>query len=177
MGSGARQGDPFTGAVRFLIDVLESSEYTDRPGDAGGPTKFGISKSGHPSLDIEHLTRGDAVSIYHEHYWRPARCDVLPPGLSFAFFAAFVNMRPRSAVRCLQRAIGRVAVDGVLGPMTISAAQQYSPRYELRACFSRECIEHYLRIVRNHPPHVQFQRGWIGRACRVGDEAGAWGEV
>ena len=176
MSTTLRDGDPFVGAVNFLIDVLETSEYTNDPDDAGGETHFGISKRAHPAVDIRNLTRDRAISIYHEDYWRPSRCDILPLGLSLQWFAAYVNMRPQSAVRCLQRAVTRVVVDGVLGPKTIAAVQQFRPQRELRACFSRECVEHYLAIVRKHPPQVKYQRGWIGRVCRVADEAGAWGE-
>ena len=170
----ARHGDPFIGAVNFVIDTLEKETYTDAPDDAGGPTKFGISKRANPDLDIAALTRDDAIRVYHERYWRPCHADLFPPGIALQFFAAFVNMRPENAVRCVQRA-AFATVDGVMGPQTVAAVQQFRPQSELRSRFSRECIEFYVYLVRRVPSNTKWLHGWLGRVCRVADEAGQWG--
>lgn len=170
----ARHGDPFVGAVGYVIDSLEDSAYTDRPGDAGGPTKFGVSQRGNPGVDIEGLTRDDAIRIYHEQYWRACHADLMPAPIALMMFAAFVNMAPRRAVQCLQEA-AQVKADGLLGPKTLFAVQHYNPQRELRARFSRACAEFYIGLVRRYPVNTQWLHGWLGRVCRVADEAGAWG--
>ena len=44
--------------------VLSNDKY-----DAGGLTKYGISKRMYPSLDIANLTQEQAVAIYKRDYW------------------------------------------------------------------------------------------------------------
>lgn len=169
--------DPFVAAVNYLIDRIEGGQKL--VDDQGGLTRFGISKRGNPDIDIEQLTREDAVRLYHERYWTPARCDRLPPALALQFFVAYVNMKPAGAIKALQTALVEagtlVRVDGVLGPQTLGAAREYKPQAELRACFSRACIDHYVSLAEDWPKHRPSLHGWIGRVCRVADEAGAWG--
>src|SRR5438046_10527691 len=59
-------------------------------GDSGGVTKYGIDASSHPGVDIENLTRDQAIEIYHqEWHWR--NMDALPEKLAIACFGVFVN--------------------------------------------------------------------------------------
>lgn len=166
--------DPFVTAVNFVIDVLEGGGALVY--DSGGATRFGISKRGNPDIDVEQLSREEAVRLYHERYWRPSRADELPPALALVYFAAYVNMRSGEAVRCLQRAAD-VQVDGILGPTTLAGAQGFRPQSEIRARFSRAAIESYLALVRERPVHTPSLHGWIGRVCRAADEAGRWGDA
>lgn len=164
--------DAFVAAVNYTIDTLEGGGRLTR--DTGGATRFGISKRGNPDVDVENLTRDDAVRLYHERYWLPARCDQLPAALALQFFVAYVNMPPKVAVRLLQAALG-VEQDGRIGPLTIGAAREFLPRSELRARFSRACLEYYIALAENRPVYRPYRHGWIGRVCRVADEAGRWG--
>lgn len=174
--SPVHHGDAFLGAVNFVIDTLEGGgRLTNHSTDAGRLTKWGISQRGNPDLDIAGLTRDDAIGVYFERYWVPCYGDNLPRPLALAVFAAYVNLPPREAARCLQRAVGRVAVDGVLGSQTLGAARRFKPESELRARFARECIEYYVRLCDSVPFHRPNLHGWIGRVTRVSDEAGKWG--
>lgn len=171
--SPVHDGDAFVGAVRYLIDILEGGGQLVH--DSGGATHWGISERANPDVDVERLSREDAIRIYHDRYWRPCRGDDLPPAIALAYFAAFVNMKPDAATRCLQRAIGSVKVDGLLGPKTLGAARVFTPASELRARFTRSCVEYYLSLTEHVPFYLQYRHGWIGRVARVADEAGAWG--
>jgi len=170
-------GDTFRAAVDFVIDRLEGGgQFVDRPTDLGGPTKWGISQRQYPNLDIAKLTREGAVGIYYTDYWVPCYGDNMPPPLALLVFAAWVNMPPREVARCLQKAVGGVVVDGVLGSKTLGAVRKYTPQSELRARFSRECIGYYQRLVDRAPFHKPNLQGWIGRVLRVADEShDSWG--
>lgn len=170
-----QDGDAFVGAVNFVIDVLEGGGRLIE--DSGGATRWGVSKRANPDLDIASLTRDEAVRIYHERYWLPCHGDQLPPPIALPFFAAYVNMSPRDATKCLQRALGTVKVDGVLGPKTLGAARRFRPQCELRARFTRACVEFYVALTERVPFYVRYRHGWIGRVARVADEAGAWGRA
>ena len=174
--SPVHHGDAFLGAVDFLIDVLEGGgRFSNRPDDAGGPTRWGISKKTYPALDIRNLTRDQAKQIYYDDFWIPCFGEALPAPLALAFFVTYVNLPPREAVKCLQRAVGTVKVDGMLGSQTLGTARRFTPQREIRARFARECVEYYARLCVARPFHRPNLHGWIGRVCRVADEAGRWG--
>lgn len=92
-------------------------------GDPGGETKFGISKRAFPELDIDSLTKDQAMAIYHRDYWTPVSGDFLPWPLSLFVFDSAVNQGTDTAIKILQEVLG-VTVDGVLGPVTLNLAQK-----------------------------------------------------
>lgn len=94
--------------------------YSNNPKDPGGETKYGISKLAYPALDIADLTVDDAKAIYKRDYWDRAQCDRLPPAIAYQVFDGAVNSGIGNSIRWLQGAAG-VAVDGVVGPLTIRA--------------------------------------------------------
>lgn len=173
-------GDAFVAAVGFVIDELEGGEQlVNAPSDRGGLTKFGIAQRFHPDIDVANLTRGRAITVYHERYWKPCRADEFPEPLSLLWFAAYVNMSPGSAVRCLQRALRGLTVDGILGPRTLTAVRSRrggdrAAVAELCSDFSTECLKHHYQDTREHPPQVANLNGWFRRICRATYEAGAW---
>jgi lysozyme family protein len=96
------------------------------PNDAGGLTKYGISKRAYPNEDIAHLTLERAKAIYARDYWHPAGCDAVHDLLKFDLFDMAVNQGVGSAIRAIQYAAG-VADDGVLGPNSLRAIQNELP--------------------------------------------------
>lgn len=92
--------------------------YTSGEGDPGGETNWGISKRSYPSLDIKHITRDQAKTIYQRDFWWQ------PVGVEFAVayqvFDFAVNSGPGVATRYLQRAV-HVADDGYWGPISMRA--------------------------------------------------------
>lgn len=109
----------FDAAVGFVL--RHEGGYSTDPNDPGGETSWGISKRSYPALDIEALTREEAIGIYRTDYWMAARCDELPGQVALLVFDAAVNQGLGAAVRMLQEELG-VATDGVLGPVTLTAA-------------------------------------------------------
>jgi len=49
--------------------LVNEGGYINDPLDAGGKTKFGISKRSYPDVDIKNLTVDGAKSIYKKDYW------------------------------------------------------------------------------------------------------------
>jgi lysozyme family protein len=52
----------FLKAVEIVLE--HEGGYSNARGDAGGETKFGISKREYPNVDIANLTRDDVIAIY-----------------------------------------------------------------------------------------------------------------
>ena len=107
--------------------------YSNRPGDAGGPTKFGVTHktlAAHRGVksvtaaQVKAMTLAEAEAIYRKSYWTQSGGDVLPVGLDYAAFDFGVNSGPSRAVKVLQGVVG-VAQDGKIGPATLAAVGRY----------------------------------------------------
>jgi hypothetical protein len=81
----------FESAVEIILGYEGGEKITRDPHDPGGVTKYGISQKAHPDLDIENLSKAQAVEIYRKLYWVPIGADALPPGLALAAFDCAVN--------------------------------------------------------------------------------------
>ncbi|MCD6073099.1 MAG: hypothetical protein K0S42_3615 [Microvirga sp.] len=134
----------FDHAVELVLQ--HEGGFVHHAQDPGGATKFGITREtlsrvrGRPATieDVRALTRAEAVAVYRRLYWDAVRGDDLPPGLDLAVFDLAVNSGPARAVRMLQTVLG-VAVDGIVGPVTLEAAWQAEPA-DTRAGGSAACF-------------------------------------
>lgn len=154
-----------------LIGMVLAHEggYVNDPVDPGGETKYGISKRSYPQLDIRALTIDQAKDIYYRDWWKPLRCSAIQNDqIAQKHLDTCVNMGPRPGVRILQRALREagqsVAIDGVIGPQTIGAANQADPEALLNA-MRRLQADHYEALMRRDPERERFRRGWMKRAA------------
>jgi len=112
--------------IAFSKLIGHEGGYVHDPRDPGGETKYGISKRSYPSLDIADLNLDDAKAIYKRDFWDRAQCDRLHPDLAFQVFDGAVNSGIGNSIRWLQEA-GGVAVDGVVGPLTLRKVGDMEP--------------------------------------------------
>lgn len=131
--------------------------YVNHAADPGGETNWGISKRSYPAVNIRELTRDHARMIYLTDYWGPAGCDAVPDGIKADLFDMAVHAGVRTAVRCLQRAVGETA-DGLLGPLTLQAVQSMPP-LRLAARFNGQRLA-ALTELHTWPA---FGKGWARR--------------
>lgn len=141
----------FERCVDFVLK--QEGGYVNDPQDSGGETKFGISKKAFPHLDIAHLTVEQAREIYRKNYWEPIRGDELPPSVALMVFDLAVNAGVHRSICLLQRACC-VEEDGILGPVTMEAAQTIEPM-----ALGAVRVEFY----RSLPKYPIFGHGWIRR--------------
>jgi len=151
--------DAWDAAITFVLGI--EGGYVNDPMDAGGETKYGISRRSYPHLDIASLTRDAAEKIYWEDYWAPLRCDQLPPALAVAVFDGGVNQGVPAAARMLQLAV-RVHADGVIGPQTLNAAHGDSQGLSVPRFLA-------IRGVRyaSTPGFDLYGVGWLGRLFQL----------
>lgn len=137
--------------------------YVHHPSDPGGATNMGITEAVARRVGyrgpMQDLPVELAKRIYHEDYWNAVRADQLPPAIRYAVFDAAVNSGVAQSVRWLQRALG-VQDDGVLGPITLSTANQANPD-ALRA----RLVAQRLTFLTNLNTFGTFGRGWTRRCC------------
>jgi lysozyme family protein len=152
--------------IREVEKVLEhEGGYSKDRDDAGGETKFGISKRAFPDTNILDLTKADAIKIYWEFYWKKFKIEMLPEHLQGITFDMVVNKGGRG-VKILQKAANDknikdklITVDGRIGRMTAEACQ----KLEIDRVVAYNVL-HYSKIVQKKPSQMKFWYGWFRRA-------------
>ena len=152
----------------IIEKVLEhEGGYVNDPKDAGGETKYGISKRAYPDEDIKELTIERAKELYKRDYWDRYRTADLPDRLRHIYVDMCINMGGRRAIKILQEACNsknanKIDVDGGIGPATIKAASNVEP-FRLRAYR----VMFYAELVMKKPEQERFWVGWFRRSCEV----------
>ena len=152
----------------IIEKVLEhEGGYVDDPTDAGGETKYGISKRAYPDEDIKELTVERAKELYKRDYWDRYRTADLPDRLRHIYVDMCINMGGGRAIKILQEACNsknanKIDVDGGIGPATIKAASNVEP-FRLRAYR----VMFYAELVMKKPEQERFWVGWFRRSCEV----------
>ena len=127
--------------------------------DPGGETKFGVSKRAYPTMDIKNLTLDQAKEIYRRDYWNKLHLDELPDCIRFDLFDAAVNSGLSAAAKFLQRAVG-TAADGVIGKLTIAAANGMDPLH-----LDKRLSGYRLQYLCDLPTFPAFGKGWVRRVA------------
>ena len=152
----------------IIEKVLEhEGGYVNDPTDAGGETKYGISKRAYPDEDIKELTVERAKELYKRDYWDRFRTGSLPDRLRHIYVDMCINMGGGRAIKILQEACNsknanKIDVDGGIGPATIKAATNVEP-FRLRAYR----VMFYAELVMKKPEQERFWVGWFRRSCEV----------
>jgi lysozyme family protein len=179
--------------IDSLIDtlILREGGYIDHPADRGGPTNFGITEAVARAHGwegtIRSLPRQFAVDIYRRLYWsRPSydRIASLAPAIAAELFDTGVNMGPKVATGFLQRALNAlnrgardyqdIAVDGAVGPATISCLERLlqvrGKAGETVLLKALEALqgERYIHLAELRPANEAFLYGWL--ANRIGGQ-------
>ena len=169
--------------------VAREGGFVNDPDDPGGATNFGVTIHTMRNLgldldgdgdvdvaDVRRMTRGRAVDIYVEHYFRRPRIDALPEALQASVFDMQVNAGA-NAVIILQRLVTRMGfaatADGVIGPNTIAAVQaahDAAPDH-IADAYGIARRNYYFGLANGKPALRKFARtraggkgGWIRRA-------------
>lgn len=171
----------------MLSDLLKvEGGYSNNPNDAGGETKFGVTKrvavaNGYTG-PMKDLTRAQAISIYQAQYFlKPGFDKVLAEGLAGTtaeLFDTGVNMGVGVASTFLQRALNAlnnngklyadIKADGSIGPATIAALRglvrargvDNADTVLLKAL---NCLQgaRYIELAEGRPTNENFLYGWL----------------
>ncbi len=178
-------------SVEAIADEIIAREggFVNDPDDPGGATKYGVTIGTMRALgldtdrdgdvdvqDVRNLTWAQARSIFVDHYFHGPKIGALPGPIQASVFDMYVNSGA-NAVKILQRLLNemgqRVAVDGVIGPNTIAAAQSAyaaAPKH-LADAYGIARRNYYYALADHRPASRRFARrrdggkgGWIRRA-------------
>jgi len=134
----------FTKFIPFILEWeteynRDGSVRTEHdPDDPGGTTRYGIDQRSHPGVNIEELTKDQAVAIYFVE-WAHDGCEDMPPKLGEAYFNVAVNAGLGRAQKCLAVSDGDVCK------------------------FIDELERFYRSLAENHPVMRKYLKGWLNR--------------
>ena len=149
--------------------LAHEGEYSNNPSDAGGETKYGISKRSYPNVDIKNLSLEQAKAIYKRDFWdNQGYSQIEDIALASKVFDLGVNMGTKNAVILLQRALKangfkNLSDDGIFGESTKFALSNSDPKRVLIALRS-EAASYYRRLVASNSSQSVFLKGWLNRA-------------
>lgn len=152
--------------IAFETGGDKSGAYTNDPKDAGGETKWGISKKAHPQLNIKALTYSQAVDIYKTQYWNDLYDYILSDAIAFKLFDMGILIGRKTAVRMLQKQVKAngftIATDGNFGVITLTASNNLKVEL-LYDSYINALEKHFRRIVFLKPWNRKFLTGWLRR--------------
>jgi hypothetical protein len=122
---------------KFTLPWEGGAKITNIPGDTGGVTKYGISSTNNPDVDVENLTEEQAMEIYKERYWNPI-AQGQDDNLDMAAFD--------SAVNC-----------------GVGTVKKWLPECDSWADITAMRRQHYNNLAAANPNDEKFLAGWENR--------------
>ncbi|GHT91989.1 hypothetical protein FACS1894122_05210 [Alphaproteobacteria bacterium] len=156
----------FLKAFEYLM--YHEGGYSNNQADAGGETKFGISKRSYPHLDIKKLTQDQARQIYFVDFWLKGKYESIDDEhIALKVFDLAVNVGIPQANKLIQRALRSTGVsvteDGIVGPVTLKAINN-ADSTDLLTALKSEAAGYYRLIANINPSQQRFITGWLNRA-------------
>jgi lysozyme family protein len=162
---------PLDHALAFTLRKDIEGEWYDGSGSHDpNPTMLGVTqrtydrwrdKHGLGRRTVRHIAMEEVKAIAAVEYSEAAGCEMMPTRVAVAHFDAAYNMGPQAAIRTLQRALG-VEVDGIVGPKTILAIDEFTPE---RMLIAR--MRAYYRLIADKPKLGPALKHWLYRVCEL----------
>lgn len=153
----------FNDAIVKTLAREGGAKFTDVAADKGGATKYGISQTAYPSLDIRNLTEQQARDIYKRDYWDRICGDTINSQLiAENIFDTSVLMGVRTASKLAQLCIDMADADGVIGSHTVDAFNATN-EHQFLAAYAVSKIARYAYICNKDKSQSKFLLGWINR--------------
>lgn len=138
--------------------------YVNNQNDKGGETKYGISKRSYPNLDIKNITSDQAYEIIKRDFYDVMKIgQVVDPSVRSKLIELAVHMGVPVASKLVQGVVG-VKVDGIIGPITVSAINGKPNGADLVNQIMKAQLLYYCDRVEKDPGQSVFLRGWVKRA-------------
>lgn len=158
----------FEAAAALTIGFEGNGRISRDPDDPGGVTRWGIAQRWHPDVDVEKLTRGEAVEILRQEYWRPVCGFELPWPLAAVVFDHAVHSGAPDAALALQRTVG-AKPDGIVGPKTLAAVMK-SWNAEPITTLGVVVVRRITELIEEGKP--DYLPGWMSRCAAIAVWAG-----
>jgi Putative secretion activating protein len=148
--------------------------FVNDPHDLGGATNKGITigtyrtycqKKGLPKPEIPELKKipdKHWTDILKSMYWDRWKADRIKDQSVANILVDWVWASGSYGIKLPQKLL-RVAVDGMVGPITLNAVNTYPDQRELFDNIRTERLAFIDRIVQSRPVNRKYERGWKNR--------------
>lgn len=152
--------------------LVHEGGWSNHKADPGGATMKGVTQRVYDAYrrrrdlqpqSVRLITEVELRDIYRKQYWDAVKGDKLPDGVDYAVFDGAVNSGPSQSVKWLQRALGTVKVDGVIGEATLAAVEAYQDHDRLIALM----LDRRLAFLKALSTWPTFKGGWSSRVAQV----------
>lgn len=118
--------------------------------------------------DVLLISEEYARRLYKAYFWDKVKADEFTADyIGIQVFDIAVNSGNYRAIQLLQRAVNYqkhgIAEDGIIGPLTLAAANRCEPR-KLNNDLALARLNFYYQIVNSNPTQSIFLAGWSRRA-------------
>lgn len=160
--------DNFEKSLKAVL--VHEGGWSNHKLDPGGQTMRGVTQAVYDAYrrrlglgvrSVKFLADDELRDIYRKQYWDTIKGDELPHGVDYAVFDFAVNSGPSRAARYLQTVLG-VASDGVIGQITLRAAEEMDERITINGLCDRR-----MAFLRGLPTWETFGKGWASRVSGV----------
>lgn len=144
--------------------------FANIPGDRGGATKWGITIGTFRSVygknktveDLKRMTEEQWNHIYKTVFWDKWKADHIESQSVANLLVDWYWNSGKYGIKLPQKVLG-VTMDGIVGPKTIAAINNYSKGSG--ALFEALWTEReaYFRRIATQPAQRQFLKGWLNR--------------
>ncbi|MDR1370811.1 MAG: peptidoglycan domain protein [Dysgonamonadaceae bacterium] len=167
-----------------MADVKKLSPYifkweggfVDDPSDLGGATNMGVTigtwrqvgydKDGDGDIDVDDLkvlSKDDVVNrVLKPHYWNRWKADQIKNQSVANILVDWVWGSGIHGIKIPQDLL-KVESDGIVGPKTLGAINNYPDQRELFDKIKAERIAYINRICIARPLNNKFKKGWLNR--------------
>jgi len=173
----------FEKAINIILEH-EGYIFTNRKDDAGGKTKYGITKPyakahGYDGR-IKDLTLDIAKELYRHHWGGLRLNEVNSQDIALEIFDTAVNCGNSFAIRSLQRTINAfnryqkdwndIKVDGKIGPITIRELNKAIKKRKVNILKALNCLQgaRYIALAENLNRRDETNiNGWFNMRIKI----------
>ena len=155
----------------FKVEMTFEGGKVDDRADPGGRTAYGVTQRvyngyrrarNQPIRDVWLIEAREIVDLFKTNYWDKVWGDRLPDGVDVVVADGAINSGVGQSIKWLQRALGSVRVDGVMGDATLKACEAADPRQLIKDIIARR--EAFLRSLKTFR---RFGKGWLRRTAQL----------
>ncbi len=156
----------------------KKTAYANDKDDSGGPTMMGVTiatfttykrKKGLRAPSVQELKDLDYdtwVDILKPLYWDKWKADQITNQSVADLLVDWYWGSGDNAIVFPQKIL-RVTADGIVGPKTLAAVNDYTPQSELFDLIFKRREQFYYNIVKRRPSQKKWLNGWINRLYEI----------
>lgn len=164
----------FLPALQFTLNWEDPHRAYEVVPDNGGFAIAGVNSRAWPEnyTEINSASQADRPKLvydfYEANFWDPIKIGGLTlQVLANRVFDEGVNANPEVSIKLLQESVnllkGNLTIDGLLGPLTLEAANDTDPD-SIIAAFRTQRLDYYKKIIVAYPQFEKYFDGWERRA-------------